>query len=77
MIRVPVVNPDTRVRAMFGEHCLAHYTANAESANRYAAAMARRFAGLKVYVGPLSDLTTGEMPKDPLPGEILWEIPPK
>jgi hypothetical protein len=77
VIRVPVVNPTHRVRVMFGEHCIARYKADQASAERYASAMARRFAGLNVMLGPLSELTADDMPADPLPSEQLWSIPPK
>ncbi|GAA1558729.1 hypothetical protein [Kribbella lupini] len=64
-----------RVRVWFGEHAVADYCAEAELADRYAAAMTRRFAGLRVTSEPVSaaDPGTGL----PLPGERLWEVAPK
>lgn len=62
-----------RVRVWFGEHVIADYRADAENAARYATAMARRFAGLRVTNDPLPLTTT----LDPLPGERLWGVPPK
>lgn len=40
--------PKLRVRVWFGEHTIADQTFEAEMALRYAAAMERRFPGLKV-----------------------------
>jgi hypothetical protein len=64
-----------RVRVWFGDHVVADYCAEAELADRYAAAMSRRFAGLRVTSEPVSaaDPGTGR----PLPGERLWEVAPK
>lgn len=42
-----------RVRVWFGEHVIADYTNDREHAERYAASMARRFAGLKVTTDPV------------------------
>ncbi len=42
------MQPRRRVRVWFGEHAIADYTAEQALAERYAAAMARRFAGLRV-----------------------------
>jgi hypothetical protein len=44
-------------------------------ADRYAAAMARRFAGLRVTSEPIPDTEPG--PERALPGERLWEVAPK
>ncbi|HEY3511668.1 hypothetical protein [Kribbella sp. NPDC051137] len=63
-----------RVRVWFGEHVVADYCAEAELAERYAEAMSRRFAGLRVTSEPLSELDPG--PDRRLPGERLWEVAP-
>jgi hypothetical protein len=44
-------------------------------AERYAAAMSRRFAGLRVTSDPIPDADPG--PERSLPGERLWEVAPK
>jgi hypothetical protein len=62
-----------RVRVWFGEHVIADYQAEPDLAERYAHAMSRRFAGLRVTNDPVPP--AGE-PKPQLPGERLWEIPP-
>jgi hypothetical protein len=41
------------VRVWFGEHAIVNYKAGPELAERYAAAMSRRFAGLRVTNDPL------------------------
>jgi hypothetical protein len=64
-----------RVRVWFGDHVVADYRAEAELAERYAAAMSRRFAGLRVTSDPIPDLDPG--PDRALPGERLWEVAPK
>ncbi|GAB2647771.1 hypothetical protein [Kribbella swartbergensis] len=64
-----------RVRVWFGDHVVADYWAEAELAERYAAAMARRFAGLRVTSDPIPDADPG--PDRVLPGERLWEVAPK
>jgi len=48
----------------FGEHVVADYRAEAELAERYAAAMSRRFAGLRVTNDPIHD----PRPDQTLPG---------
>jgi hypothetical protein len=64
-----------RVRVWFGEHVIADYRADAAQAGRYAEAMQRRFAGLRV--------TTDDLPDDPgswvpqLPTEPLWPLTAK
>jgi hypothetical protein len=64
-----------RVRVWFGDHVVADYRAEAELAERYAAAMSRRFAGLRVTSEPVPDQDPG--PDRKLPGERLWEVAPK
>ena len=64
-----------RVRVWFGDHVVADYRAEAELAERYAAAMSRRFAGLRVTSDPVPDHDPG--PERKLPGERLWEVAPK
>ncbi|MEV0787747.1 hypothetical protein [Kribbella sp. NPDC050459] len=63
-----------RVRVWFGDHVVADYRAEAELAERYAAAMSRRFAGLRVTSDPIPDHDPG--PGRRLPGERLWEVAP-
>ncbi|NEA30159.1 hypothetical protein [Streptomyces sp. SID13031] len=63
-----------RVRVWFGDHVVADYWAEADVADRYAAAMSRRFAGLKVTSEPISVADPGGQA---LPGERLWEVAPK
>lgn len=60
-----------RVRVWFGEHVVCDYRADPVAAERYAAAMARRFAGLRITVddGVADDLR-------PLPCEQLWTLEP-
>lgn len=43
---------DRRVCVWFGEHIIAEYTAEPETALRYQAAMTRRFASLRVSIEP-------------------------
>jgi hypothetical protein len=43
---------DRRVRVWFGEHIIAEYTAEPQTAMRYHAAMTRRFASLQVTIEP-------------------------
>jgi hypothetical protein len=64
-----------RVRVWFGDHVVADYRAEAELAERYAAALSRRFAGLRVTSEPIPDTDPG--PDRALPGERLWEVAPK
>lgn len=63
-----------RVRVWFGDHIVADYRAEADVADRYAAAMSRRFAGLRVTSEPIPALDPGGVS---LPGERLWEVAPK
>lgn len=62
-----------RVRVWFGEHVIADYKAEPDTAERYAHAMARRFAGLRVTNDPY--VPGG--PDEGLPGERMWDIAPK
>jgi hypothetical protein len=71
----PVRVERRRVRVWFGDHVVADYRAEAELAERYAAAMSRRFAGLRVTSDPITDHDPG--PERKLPGERLWEVAPK
>ena len=64
-----------RVRVWFGDHVVADYSAETELAERYAAAMSRRFAGLKVTSEPIAVTDPGRYRA--LPGERLWEVAPK
>lgn len=64
-----------RVRVWFGDHVVADYQAETELADRYAAAMSRRFAGLRVTSEPI--LPSEPSPGRKLPGERLWEVAPK
>jgi hypothetical protein len=60
-----------RVRVTFGSHAIATYVANPGEAERYARAMAQRFAGLRV--------TVDDQPSrlDPiLPERVWWDQPP-
>jgi hypothetical protein len=43
---------DRCVKVWFGEHVIAEYTAEPETAMRYQAAMTRRFASLRVTIEP-------------------------
>ncbi|WBQ06727.1 hypothetical protein [Kribbella sp. CA-293567] len=43
---------DRCVRVWFGEHIIAEYTAEPDTALRYQAAMSRRFASLQVTIEP-------------------------
>lgn len=58
-----------KVRVWFGEHAIATYVAEPELAERYAHAMARRYAGLRVTNDPVP-----ARPSDaqPLPPARLW-----
>lgn len=63
-----------RVRVWFGEHVIADYCAEPALAERYAEAMSRRFAGLRVTNEPLPPV---DRVPDPLPGERMWDIAPR
>lgn len=62
-----------RVRVWFGEHVIADYSAEVALAERYAHAMSRRFAGLRVTNEPMP--AEDRLPD--LPGERMWEVPPR
>jgi hypothetical protein len=55
MSDVQVDTSRRRVRVWFGRHAIADYRAEADLAERYAAAMARRFPGLRITNDPLPD----------------------
>ncbi len=63
-----------RVRVWFGSHVIADYRADADLAERYVAAMSRRFTGLRITIDPVPDPDPGQ--HRPLPGERLWEVAP-
>ncbi|HEY0691923.1 MAG TPA: hypothetical protein VGD71_23120 [Kribbella sp.] len=69
-------SPRRRVRVWFGSHVIASYSAEPELAQRYAAAMARRFAGLKVTDEPLQPDGAVSVTLAPeLPSEqLLWPL---
>jgi hypothetical protein len=60
------------IRVWFGEHVVADYRAETELAERYAAAMSRRFAGLRVTNDPIH----APRPDQALPGKRLSEGSP-
>lgn len=62
------------VRVWFGEHVIADYRAEPDLAERYAHAMSRRFAGLRVTNDPLPQVN--RLP-EPLPSEMLWTVAPR
>ncbi len=75
----PVVEPPVepqrirvRVRVWFGQHVIATHVAEPALAQRYAAAMARRFAGLRVTSEQLPAGGTAGLPE--LPAEPLWPL---
>lgn len=57
-----------RVRVWFGSEVICSHVASSSKAERYAALMARRFAGLTITVDDLLDARDSE-----LPHELLWE----
>lgn len=66
-----------RVRVWFGTHVVADYVADPLAAARYAAAMRRRFAGLRVTNDHMGSATAAEkLAARPLPSERLWELTP-
>lgn len=64
-----------RVRVWFGKHVIADYRADADLAERYVAAMARRFVGLQITNDPIPE--PDAVPGRPLPGERLWDLTPR
>lgn len=79
----PGPDPTRRVRVWFGETPIANYCADALSAARYADAMGRRFAGLKVTNEPIATATElRPLPPAeaaelrPLPPERTWDVIP-
>ncbi len=62
---------ELRVRLWFGPHLLHDYRAGAEAAERYAEAIGKRFAGLRVT---LDSAVTADL--SPLPCEQLWTLTP-
>ncbi len=67
-----------RVRVWLGSYVIADYIADAALADRYADAMRRRFAGLKVTSDALPPAVseTAQRAPRPLPSERLWELTP-
>lgn len=64
------------VQVWFGEHIVCAYHGDADTAARYADAMRRRFAGLRVTVAP-SVATAISTAVPPLPrDERMWELTP-
>lgn len=61
------------VRVWFGQHVIANYVADAEHATRYAEAMDRRFAGLRIPNDPVPFPPASALP---LPSERLWSTVP-
>ena len=64
-----------RVRVWFGKHVIADYRADADLAERYIAAMARRFVGLRITNEPIPEREAGS--GRPLPGERFWDLTPR
>ena len=68
--RVEVETLELRhVRVWFGQHVIASYVADPESAKRYAEAMDRRYAGLKVTNDPVP---VPDPNAQPLPPRRIW-----
>ncbi|MEV8376736.1 hypothetical protein AB0P21_28595 [Kribbella sp. NPDC056861] len=68
-----------RVQVWFGSHVIATYVAERTLADRYAAAMGRRFAGLRVTNEPLPPIALAEPDQlpdhPPIPSEArLWPL---
>lgn len=61
------------VRVWFGSHVIASYSSDPEHAARYAEAMGRRFAGLRITIEPVPLV---EPASQPLPNERLWDVTP-
>jgi hypothetical protein len=63
-----------QVRVWFGSHVIANYAAERGEAEEYAAAMRRRFFGLRVTSEPLH---TSVSDIQPLPAKHWWQVPPR
>lgn len=63
------------VRVWFGSHVIANYRATPDLADRYAAAMERKFFGLTVTNEPLPIAPAATTA--PLPGQIMWDVAPR
>ena len=61
-----------RVQVWFGSHVVAEYCAEPAEAQRYAAAIQRRFAGLRVTSQPVEG-----QPGEPIPAERWWSVLPR
>jgi hypothetical protein len=72
-VNTPATAERRNVRVWFGSHVIANYTAEPELAERYAVAMGRRFAGLKVTNEAVPLVAPATLP---LPSERLWGLPP-
>lgn len=72
-------NRQRRVRVWFGSHVIATYVGDPGEADRYARAMAQRFAGLRVTIDGQASRFDPLLPhrarwdRPPLPGERLVE----
>jgi len=62
-----------RVQVWFGRHAIATYVADPELAQRYAAAMDRRFPGLRITNDVVPPAPAA---LSPLPSERLWDLAP-
>jgi hypothetical protein len=56
------------IQVWFGSHVIASYKAEPAAAERYAAAMDRRFAGLRIT----NELVPVPLSAQPLPSDLLW-----
>jgi len=73
----PTLAADRLVQVWFGAHIVCAYRADTQAAARYAAAMRRRFAGLKVTVEPHpAQSVAGTSTVPSLPSEQMWELIP-
>lgn len=75
----PTTTERRQVRVWFGSHVIADYTAERDLADRYAAAMARRFAGLRVTSEAVSATSTPPAAGEPFPlplpeNEHQWDL---
>jgi hypothetical protein len=61
------------IKVWFGTHVIASYQAEPALADRYALAMRRRFAGLRVTCESIEPQAEQSQP---LPSERLWELGP-